>query len=179
MAPYEALYGRKCRSPICWEEVGERKLTGAEIEQITSEKVPLIKQRLETAFSVIRFGKKGKLAPRYAGPYEVIERIGTVAYKLALPSEMSQVHPVFHVSMLRKYIPDPHRLIQPQEVEIDEELSYEEEPVEIVDTQIRKLRSNMVKVLWRSRTIEECTWETEADMRKRYPHLFAQGNSLF
>ncbi|XP_050238274.1 uncharacterized protein LOC126687759 [Mercurialis annua] len=131
---------------------------------------------------VIRFGKKGKLAPRYAGPYEIIERIRMVAYKLALPSEMSQVHPVFHVSMLRKYIPDPHRIIQPQEVEIDEELSYEEEPVEIVDTQIRKLRSKeipMVKVLWRSRTIEECTWETEADMRKRYPHLFAQGNNLF
>ncbi|XP_050207545.1 uncharacterized protein LOC126656962 [Mercurialis annua] len=126
---------------------------------------------------VIRFGKKGKLAPRYAGPYEIVGRVGSVAYKLALPLEMSQVHLVFHVSMLRKYIPDPERIIQPQEVEIDEDLSYEEEPIEIVDTQIRKLRKKeipMVKVLWRSCMVEECTWETEADMRKRYPHLFAQ-----
>ncbi|XP_050229269.1 uncharacterized protein LOC126678413 [Mercurialis annua] len=206
MAPYEALYGRKCRSPICWEEVGERKLTGAEIILITSEKVPVIKQRLETAFSrqksyadpkrrdlefqvgdfvfikvspmkgVIRFGKKGKLAPRYVGPYEIVERVGAVAYKLALPADMSQVHPVFHISMLRKYISDPSHIIQSQSVEVNEELSYEEEPMQIIDTQVRKLRTKeipMVKVLWRNHSVEECTWETESDMRKRYPYLFS------
>ncbi|XP_050227663.1 uncharacterized protein LOC126677201 [Mercurialis annua] len=208
MAPYEALYGRKCRSPICWKEVGETKLTGAEIIQITSEKVPLIKQRLETAFSrqksyadskrkeiefqvgdyvflkvspmkgVFRFGKRGKLSPRYVGPYEIIDRIGAVAYKLDLPPDMSQVHPVFHISMLRKYIADPSHVIQPQTVEVNEELSYEEQPVEIVDTQLRKLRTKeipMVKVLWRNHSVEECTWETEMDMRQRYPYLFLQG----
>ncbi|XP_055960623.1 uncharacterized protein LOC126668412 [Mercurialis annua] len=205
MAPYEALYGRKCRSPICWEEVGERKLSGAEIIQITSEKVPLIKRRLETAFSrhksyadpkrkdiefqvgdfvflrvspmkgVVRFGVKGKLAPRYIGPYEISERIGAVAYRLVLPPDMSLVHPVFHVSMLRKCVSDPSHVIVPQSVEIDQELSYEEQPVEIVDTQVRKLRNKeipMVKVLWRNHSVEECTWETELDMRNRYPFLF-------
>ncbi|XP_055961457.1 uncharacterized protein LOC126678232 [Mercurialis annua] len=208
MAPYEALYGRMCRSPICWEEVRERKLTGVDIIQIISEKVPLIKQRLETTFSrqksyadpkkkeiefqvgdyvflkvspmksVIRFGKRGKLSPKYVGPYEIIERIGAVAYKLDLPLDMSQVHPVFHISMLRKYIADPSHVIQPQAVEVNGELSYEEQPVEIVDTQLRKLRTKeipMVKVLWRNHSVEECTWETEADMRQRYPYLFLQG----
>ncbi|XP_050217522.1 uncharacterized protein LOC126668360 [Mercurialis annua] len=127
---------------------------------------------------VIRFGKRGKLSPRYVGPYEIIERIGAVAYKLDLPPDMSQVHPVFHISMLQKYIADPSHVIQPQAVEVNEELSYEEQPVEIVDTQLRKLRTKeipMVKVLWRNHSVEECTWETEADMRQRYPYLFLQG----
>ncbi|XP_050229089.1 uncharacterized protein LOC126678226 [Mercurialis annua] len=127
---------------------------------------------------VIRFGKRGKLSPRYVGPYEIIERIGAVAYKLDLPPDMSQVHPVFHISMLRKYIADPSHVIQPQTVEVNEELSYEEQPVEIVDTQLRKLRTKeipMVKVMWRNHSVEECTWETEADMRRRYPYLFLQG----
>ena len=205
MAQYEALYGRKCRSPICWEEAGERKLSGAEIIQITSEKVPLIKRRLETAFSrhksyadpkrkdiefhvgdfvflrvspmkgVVRFGVKGKLAPRYIGPYEISERIGAVAYRLVLPLDMSLVHPVFHVSRLRKFISDPSHVIVPQSIEIDQELSYEEQPFEVVDTQVRKLRNKeipMVKVLWRNHSVEECTWETESDMRNRYPFLF-------
>ncbi|XP_050207532.1 uncharacterized protein LOC126656949 [Mercurialis annua] len=97
-----------------------------------------------------------------------------VAYKLALPPDMSLVHPVFHISMLRKCISDPCHVIIPQSVEIDRELSYEEQPVEIVDAQVRKLRSKeipMVKVLWRNNSIEECIWETESDMRSRYPFL--------
>ncbi|XP_050222677.1 uncharacterized protein LOC130015277 [Mercurialis annua] len=111
---------------------------------------------------VIRFGMKGKLAPRHVGPYQIVERIGSVAYKLDLPSEMSQVHPVFHISMFRKYVADPSRVIQPQVVDVSKELTYEERPVQIVDTQIRQLRTKripMVKVLWRSQFIEECTWE--------------------
>ncbi|XP_050211509.1 uncharacterized protein LOC126661691 [Mercurialis annua] len=127
MAPYEALYGRKCRSPMCWEELGERKLTGTEIIQINSEKIPVIKQRLETAFS------------RQKSDY----RVGAVAYKLALPPDMSQVHPVFNISMLRKYISDPSHIIQPQSVEVNEELSYEKEPVQITNTQVRKHRTKI------------------------------------
>ncbi|XP_050233108.1 uncharacterized protein LOC126681605 [Mercurialis annua] len=126
---------------------------------------------------IIRFGKKGKLAPRYVGQYQIVERIGSVAYKLDLPPEMSQVHPVFHISILRKYVSDPSRVIQPQAVGVSEELTYEEQSVQIVDTQIRHLRTKkipMVKFLWRSQSVEECTWKTEEDMRQKYPYLFTQ-----
>ena len=173
--------------------------------QITSEKVPIIQQRLRTAFSrqksyadpkrkdvsfspgdlvflkvspmkgVMRFGKKGKLAPRYIGPFEIRARVGEVAYRLVLPPELSRIHPVFHVSMLRKYIADPSHVLQPQVVELSEDLTYEEFPVEIVDRQIRQLRTKeipMVKVLWSNHTTEDCTWETEAMMREAYPYLF-------
>ncbi|XP_050222488.1 uncharacterized protein LOC126672576 [Mercurialis annua] len=161
MAPYEALYGRKCRFPIYWDEVGERKLTGAEIIQITSEKVSPMK-------GVVCFGKKGKLSSRYIGPYQIVKRMGRISYKLELPPDMSQVHPVFHISMFRKYVSDPSRMIQPQAVEVNEELSYKEKPVEIIDMQVRKLRTKeilIVNVLWRNHSVEECTWETE----RRYP----------
>ena len=124
---------------------------------------------------VMRFSKKEKLAPRYIGPFEILERIGMVVYRLDLPSNMSQVHPVFHVSMLRKYISDPSHVLQPQSVELNENLTFEEEPVAIVDYQVRQLRSKVipkVKVLWGSNSVEEHTWETEADMRAMYPYLF-------
>ena len=125
---------------------------------------------------VMRFGKKGNLAPRYIGPFEILERVGAVAYRLALSPDMLQVHPVFHVSMLRKYISDPSHVLQPQSVEVNDDLTYEEEPVAIVDYQVRQLRSKtipMVKVLWRSNDVEEHTWETEAEMRAKYPYLFS------
>ena len=183
----------------------EKELTGPEIIQDAAEKVALIKRRLETAASrqksyadpkrkdvefqvgdyvflkvspmkgVMRFGKKEKLAPRYIGPFEILERIGMIAYRLALPLNMSQVHPVFHISMLRKYVSDPSHVLQPQSVDLNEDLTIEEEPVAIVDYQVRQLRSKvipMVKVLWRSNSVEEHTWETKAEMRAMYPYLF-------
>ena len=137
MAPYEALYGRPCRSPICWNVVGESSITGPDLIRDTSEKVSLIRQRLLIAQSrqksyadvqcqplefeigdhiflkvmpkkvVVRFGKRRKLSPRFIGPFEILERVGTIAYRLALPPSMSCVHEVFHVSMLRRYTPDP------------------------------------------------------------------------
>ena len=204
MAPYEALYGRKYISPLCWE-VGERQLTGTELVQITSEKVPIIQQIMKTAFSrqksyadlkrkdvlfsvgdlmflkvspmkgVMRFGKKGKLAPKYIGPFEIRARVGEVAYRLVLPPELSRIHPVFHVSMLRKYIADPSHVLQPQAVELTEDLTYEEFPVVIVDRQVRQLRTKdipMVKVLWSNHIVENCTWEIETMMRVVYPYLF-------
>ena len=173
--------------------------------QITSEKVPIIQQRLRTAFNrqksyadrrrkdvsfsagdmvflkvspmkgVMRFGKKGKLAPRYIGSFEIRSRVGEVAYKLILPHELSRIHPVFHVSMLRKYIPDPSHVLQPQMVELNENLSHKEYPVAIVDRQVRQLHTKdipMVKVVWSNHSVENCTWETEVDMRKTYPYLF-------
>ena len=207
MAPYEALYGRKCRSPVCWVEPGEKQLEGPDLIRETMEKVPIIQQRIKTAFSrqksyadpkrkdvqfsvgdhvflkispmkgVMRFGKKGKLSPRYIGPFEILDRVGKVSYRLALPPSMGHVHPIFHISMLRRYVPDPSHVLQTQEIEVDESLSYEELPVQVMDRQIRQLRNKsipMVKVLWRNRKVEECTWESEDVMRHRYPHLFGK-----
>ncbi|XP_050214768.1 uncharacterized protein LOC126665872 [Mercurialis annua] len=135
MAPYEALYGRKCRSPVCGEEVGERKLSGAEIIQITSEKLgTFVFLRVSPMKDVVRFGVKGKLATRYVEPYEIIERVGAVDYCFALPPDMSLVHTVFHVSMLRKSISDP--------------------------SHVHKLRNkeiSLVEIMWRNHSVEDCT----------------------
>ncbi|XP_070049787.1 uncharacterized protein [Nicotiana tomentosiformis] len=125
---------------------------------------------------VMRFGKKEKLSPRFIGPYRILKKIGEVAYKIDLPASMSSVYPVFHVSMLRGYKPDPAHIISPEVVEINEGLTYEEEPVEILDRQVRRLRTidiDSVKVLWRNHDVEEATSEAEEDMRILYPHLFA------
>ena len=141
MAPYEALYGSQCRSPLCWTEVGESSIIGPDLIRDTSKKVSLIRQRLLTAQSrqksyadvrhrplefevwdhvflkvmpkrgMVRFGKRGKLSPRFIGPFEILERIGTVAYRLALQPSMSCFHEVFHVSMLWKYTPDPAHVV--------------------------------------------------------------------
>ena len=179
---------------MCWDEIGERDLNRPEIIQDAAEKVTLIKKILETTTSrqksyanpkrrdvefqvgdyvflkvspmkgVMRFGKKEKLASRYIRPFEILERIGMVVYRLALPPNMSQVNPLFHVSMLSKYISDSSHMLQPPSVELNEDLTFEEEPVAIVDYQVRQLRSKvipMVKVLWRSNSVEEHTWETE------------------
>ena len=205
MAPYEALYGRKCRSPSCWMEVGDRELEGPELIRETSEKIPIIQERMRTAFSrqrsyadprrrdvqfgvgdhvflkispmkgVMRFGKKGKLTPRYIGPFEILDRVGNVSYRLALPLNFGHVHPVFHISMLRKYVPHPSHILQTREIEVDKDLSYEEVPVAIVDRQTRKLRIKeiaMVKVQWQNHEVEECTWESEQSMKDKYPQLF-------
>ena len=122
-----------------------------------------------------RFGKKGKLSPRYVGPFEVLERIGDVAYRLALPPNLSQVHNVFHVSMLRKYEPDPAHVLKFEEIEIDDKVSYVERPVRIEDRKERVLRNKtipMVKVIWEHHGTEGATWESEEMMQRQYPQLF-------
>ncbi|XP_058003752.1 uncharacterized protein LOC131180148 [Hevea brasiliensis] len=123
----------------------------------------------------MRFEKEGKLPPRYIGPFKVIDRVGTVSDQLELPPSFSHVHPIFHISMLRKYIPNPSHVLQPNVVELNENLTFEEQPVTIVDYQMRQLRSKQipkVKVLWRSQSVEECIWESEQNMRSKYPYLF-------
>lgn len=208
MAPYEALYGRKCRSPICWDLEGLRQLEGPEIVHETVEKIQVVRRHLPAAQErqksyvdkhrremeynvgekvflrvspwkgVLRFGKQGKLSPRYNGPYEIIERVGPLAYRLALPPELSAVHDVFHVSMLRRYRSDPSHIIPESEMEVSEKLTYIEEPMEILDRSIRKLRNKeipMVKVRWSRHSPKEATWEVEADMRVKYPYLFPDG----
>ncbi|KAL9232358.1 hypothetical protein vseg_007480 [Gypsophila vaccaria] len=128
----------------------------------------------------MRFGKKGKLSQKFIGPYEVLERVGEVTYLLALPPALDRVHDVFHVSQLRKYLSDPSHVIEPELVELDDTLSYEEVPVKILDTKTRKTRkggTRIVKVLWSNHKIEEATWEAEAAMKEKYPHLFTQVNT--
>ncbi|KAA0067954.1 pol protein [Cucumis melo var. makuwa] len=162
MAPFEALYGKCCRSPVCWSEVGEQSLMGPELVQSTNEAIQKIRSCMHTAQSrqksyadvrrkdlefevgdkvflkvapmrgVLRFERRGKLSPRFVGPFEILERIGPVAYRLALPPSLSTVHDVFHVSMLRKYVPDPSHVVDYEPLEIDENLSYAEQPVEVL-----------------------------------------------
>ncbi|XP_047264186.1 uncharacterized protein LOC124896629 [Capsicum annuum] len=123
---------------------------------------------------VMRFGKKGKLSPRYIEPYRVIRRIGQVAYELKLPPELVAVHHVFHVSMLRKYLGESSRVIPIEGIKLVGDLSFPEVPVAILDRQVRKLRSRgiaSIKVLRRNQNIEEATWEAEADMKTKYPYL--------
>ncbi|WMV37443.1 hypothetical protein MTR67_030828 [Solanum verrucosum] len=129
---------------------------------------------------VMRFGKKGKLSPRYIGPYRISKRVGNVAYELELPQVFAAVHPVFHISMLKKCMGDPSLIIPTENIDIKDSLSYEEILVQILDRQVRKLRTKevaSVKVLWRNQFIGEATWKAEEDLKKRYPHLFESGES--
>ncbi|KAL4035172.1 hypothetical protein IC575_003852 [Cucumis melo] len=126
---------------------------------------------------VLRFEKKGKLSPRFVGPFEILERVGPVAYRLALPPSLSAVHDVFHVSMLRRYVADPTHIVDFEPLQVSENLSYEEQPVEILAREIKKLRSRdipLVKVLWQNHGVEEATWEREEDMKTQYPELFEE-----
>ena len=205
MAPFEALYGRKCRTPVCWDEVGERRLVGPELVQITSEKVKVVRDNLkkerdrqksyaenrrrdlqfeigDLVFlkisswkSVLRFGRRGKLNQRFIGPYEIVSKVGPVVYRLKLPPELSRIHDTFHVSMLRKYIPDPSHVLREQPVQLKKNLTYEKTLVHIVDLKEHVLRSkviHLVKVLWKNHEREAATWEPEAQMRRQYPQLF-------
>ncbi|XP_070013958.1 uncharacterized protein [Nicotiana sylvestris] len=129
----------------------------------------------------MRFGKKVMLSPRFIGPFEILKQVGEVAYELDLPPSLAGVHPVFHVSMLQRYHSDPSHVLEFTSVQLDKDLSYVEEPVAILDMQVRKLRSKdiaSVKVQWRGQPVEEATWETERDMRSRYPHLFTTSGVL-
>ncbi|GJV25446.1 putative reverse transcriptase domain-containing protein [Tanacetum coccineum] len=193
-APFEALYGRKCRSPIMWAEVGEGQLIGPELVQETTEKISQIKDRLKAArdrqksyadkrrkpleFSVgdyvllkvspwkgvVRFGKKGKLAPRFVGPFEIVEKVGPVAYRLDLPEELNGVHDTFHVSNLKKCLADPTLQVPLDEIRVDAKLNFVEEPVEILEREFKKLKRSriaIVKVRWNSKRGPEFTWERE------------------
>ncbi|KAL0536908.1 hypothetical protein IC582_025871 [Cucumis melo] len=207
MAPFEALYRKCCRSPVCWGEVSEQRLMGPELVQSTNEAIQKIRSRMHTAQSrqksyadmrrkdlgfdvgdkvflkvasmkgVLRFERRGKLSPRFVGPFEILERIGPVAYRLALPPSLSAVHDVFHVSMLRKYVSDPSHVVDYEPLEIDENLSYTEQPIEVLAREVKMLKNReipLVKVLWRNHRVEEATWEREDGMRARYPELFEE-----
>ena len=212
MAPYEALYGRPCRSSLGWTEVGESSITGPDLIRDTFEKVSLIRQRLLMAQSqqksyadvrrrplefevgdhvflkvmpkrgVVRLGKRGKLSLRVIRPVEIIERIGTVAYRLALPPSMIGVHEVFHVSMLQKYTPDPAHVVDWGQIEVDTDGTLKEGPVCILNSRDQVLRRKtvrLVRVLWRHCGVKESTWECEDTMRATYPFLFRDDGTWF
>nr|GFA77171.1 putative reverse transcriptase domain-containing protein [Tanacetum cinerariifolium] len=214
-APFEALYGRKCRSPVLWAEIGdgsligpeslvlwaeirESSLIGPELLQETTGKVFLIKDKLKSARDrqksyadnrrkllefevgdqvllkvspwkgVIRFGKKGKLASRYVGPYEILERIGPVAYRLRLPKELSEVHDIFHASNLKKFLADANLHVPLDEIKIKKTIHFVKEPIEIMDREVKTLKRSkipIVKVHWNSKRGPEFTWEREDHMK--------------
>nr|GEU88327.1 putative reverse transcriptase domain-containing protein [Tanacetum cinerariifolium] len=204
-APFEALYGRKCRSPICWAEVGDRQLTGPEIIHETTKNIVQIKSRIQAARDrqksyadvrgkplefqvrdkvmlkvspwngVIRFGKRGKLNPRYIRPFKISARVGTIAYRLELSEQLSRVHSMFYVSKLMKFMADEPLAIPQDEIQVDDKLNFIEEPVEIMDHEVKRLKQSripIVKVRWNSRRGPEFTWERDDQMQKKYPHLF-------
>ncbi|WMV59026.1 hypothetical protein MTR67_052411, partial [Solanum verrucosum] len=158
MAPYKALYGRRCRSPIGWFEVGKTGLIGPDLVHQAMKKVKVIQERLKTAQSR---QKSYTDVRRRELEFEVDDwRIDNVAYELELPQELAAVHPVFHISMLKKCMGDPSLIIPTENIGIKDILSYEEIPVQILDHQVRKLRTKevaSVKVLWRNQFVEEAT----------------------
>ncbi|GKF67721.1 hypothetical protein Tco_0197400, partial [Tanacetum coccineum] len=126
---------------------------------------------------VIRFGKKGKLAPRYVGPFEILRRIGPVAYRLRLPEELSGVHDTFHVSNLKKCLADASLHVPLDEIKVDKTLRFVEEPVEIMDREVKSLKRSkiaLVKVRWNSKRVPKFTWECEDFMKSKYPQLFVE-----
>jgi hypothetical protein len=208
MAPFEALYGRRCRTPLSWSETGERKIFGPDLVVEAEDKVKVIQSNLKTAQSrqksyadkrrkplqfqkgdfvylrvspikgVQRFGIKGKLAPRYVGPFEILNVCGPVAYKLRLPSQWAAIHDVFHVSQLKKCVKVPMEIVETCAIEIEPDLSYIEQPLRILDTKERFTRRRavkMYKILWDHHTEEEATWETESYLQRNFPE-FLQAN---
>ncbi|GKD23775.1 putative reverse transcriptase domain-containing protein [Tanacetum coccineum] len=176
-APYEALYGRKCRSPVCWSEVRDSQLTGPELIRDMTEKIVQIKNRLLTARSrqksyadkrlkplkfevgdmvlltvspwkgVVRFGKREKLSPRYIRPFKILARVGAVAYKLELPEELRGIHSTFHVLNLKKCLAEGDVVVLMDEIQLDDNLHMIEELVEVVDIEVKRLKQSRILIV--------------------------------
>ncbi|GJT94592.1 hypothetical protein Tco_1090110 [Tanacetum coccineum] len=159
------------------EEKGGTHADGTYVKR--QELLPLLvyAQKVFTSKGVIHFGKRGKLNPRYVGPFKVLEKIGTVAYKLELPQELSRVHNTFHVSNLKKCYSDEPLVVPLEGLHVDDKLHFVEEPIEIMDREVKQLNQSripIVKVRWNSRRGPEFTWEREDQFQKKYPHVFTK-----
>ncbi|GJV94777.1 putative reverse transcriptase domain-containing protein [Tanacetum coccineum] len=198
------------RSPVCWAEVREAQLTGPEIIHGTTEKIFKIRDRMQAARDrqksyadkrhrplefevedkvmlkvapwkgVMRFGKRGKLNPRYIGPFQIIERICPVAYRLEFPQELSRVHNVFHICNLKKCLSDDTLAIPLEEIQLDDKLNFIEEPVEVMDRAVKQLkrsRIHILKVCSNGRRGPEYIWECEDQFKDKYPYLFTNPRS--
>nr|GFA73154.1 putative reverse transcriptase domain-containing protein [Tanacetum cinerariifolium] len=203
-APFEMLYGRKCHALICWDQIGERVIEGPDMIEVTNEKVAVAKEKLKEARTrqksyadkhrrslefqpgdhvflkvspargVRRFGIKGKLSPRSIGPFKILDRVGEVSHRLALPPQLSHVHNVFYVSLLRGYKYHPLHVISYTLDQIRIDLSYIEELEANLDRQDRVMRKKtipFIKILWRNHPEREATWEIEESIRTSYPHI--------
>ncbi|GJX64328.1 putative reverse transcriptase domain-containing protein [Tanacetum coccineum] len=194
MSPYEMLYGRRCRTLVCWDEVGSRELASTDMVLATAEKIETIHKRLKEAQDrwksyankrrrpiefdvgdfVMRFKNKGKLSPRFIGPFKILKKVGEVAYTLELPEEMRGIHNNFHVSYLRKCLSDESSIITLDDVEINPELTFQEEPVVILGRKSRQLRNKeitLVKVEWKHQKGTSIRWEPEEKMRIRWRRM--------
>ncbi|KAD6119252.1 hypothetical protein E3N88_10523 [Mikania micrantha] len=173
-APFEALYGRKCRSPVCWSEIAliQERIKAARDRQKSyadNRRRPLefqigdlVMLKVSPWKGIFRFGKRGKLSPRFVGPFKILERIGSVAYILELPPELSNIHDVFHVSNLKKCLADESLIVPLEEIQINEKLQFSEEPVKVMDREVKVLKRSripIVKVRWNSQRGPEYTWE--------------------
>ncbi|XP_017609511.1 uncharacterized protein LOC108455468 [Gossypium arboreum] len=198
MAPYEAPYSLKCRTPFCWTELDERRVLGLKLVFEIEDKVQLIRDRLKVASNrqksyaylkrreikysmgdfmflkvspwnkVLRFDRRGKLGPKFICPYRILKRVRPVVYQLELPPELDHIHDVFHILMLRRYCSDPTHIVHVEEIEVRPDLTFEEEPVQILDRDVRVLRRKstlLVKVPWQNHSTKEATWESEDSMR--------------
>nr|GEU39463.1 putative reverse transcriptase domain-containing protein [Tanacetum cinerariifolium] len=206
-APFEALYRQKCCSPVCWAKVRDTQLTGPEIIHETTEKIIQIKIRIQAARDrqksyadlkrkpmdfqvgdkvmlkvspwkrVVRFGKWEKLNPRYIGPFKVLSKVRDVAYRLELPQQLSRVHNTFHVSNLKKCLYNESLVIPLDELRINDKLHFVEEPVEIMDSEMKQLKRSripIIKVRWNSKRGPQFTWEHKDQFKQKYPHLFTK-----
>ncbi|XP_076891554.1 uncharacterized protein LOC143543001 [Bidens hawaiensis] len=192
MPPFEMLYGRRCRTPVCWGEIGQKEMGSIEVVQETSSKFDQIKARMKAAqdrqksyadkrrrpieFNVgdyvmlkvspwkgiIRFRKRGKLSPRYIGPFKIVKRVGEVAYKLDLPDELEGIHSTFHVSHLRKCLADDTSHVPLMDIEVDEQLNYIEQPIKIVDRKEKQLRHKIIPLV-KTFNLQENTMDSDLD----------------
>jgi hypothetical protein len=189
MAPFKALYGRPCHTPLNWIEPGEKAIFGTDIVVEAEATVRRIQENLKVAKlrqeagdhmylkvspmkGVKRFGVTGKLSPRYIGPFSILEKCGNVAYKLELPPSLAGVHDIFHISQLKKCLKPPVDIVLPEVALLDMDLTYPERPIKILDQKSRVTRRKTIKfykIQWSNHTEEEATWESEYFLRSRHP----------